>query len=130
MFNRSKGALEFWDGVLKTTHCHVQVLNLLLNCFNCEALVDINHKHLLSNWVGIDAENLFGCGEGIIVMRFESLVDGSFHRCDLVKGHWWEEQCCVISDERARVDVMRSHDSSDGVETNCFHCSKWRSLYS
>ena len=75
MFDCSKGALEFRDGVLKTTHCEVEVLNLLSDGFDSKALVDINHEHLFSNRVGINAEDLFSCSEGIIVMCFESLVD-------------------------------------------------------
>ena len=76
MFDCSKSALEFWDGVLETTHCEMQVLNLLSNCFDSKTLVNINHEHLLSNGVGINADNLLGCGEGIIVVSFECLING------------------------------------------------------
>ena len=130
MFYHPEGALEFWDGILKMIPCEVKVLNLCSDGFDSKALVDINHEHLFSNGIGIDTEDLFSCSKSVIIMSFKSLIDRSFHRPDLIKGHWWEEWRSIVKDEGARVNVVGRHDGGDGVEANCFHCSECQSLYS
>ena len=130
MFYCLKGSLEFWDGVLKMTHGKVKILNLRSDGLDSKALIDVHHKHLFANGVGIDAEDLFNCSKGVVIMRFESLINRSFHRPDLIESHWGEERRSVTRDERTRIDIVGRHDGGNGIEANCFHCSKWRSLYS